>query len=481
MTFQIRVVAIADNSQGRVHDIMSLQRTELKMETLGLTLAEGKSILSEIQRLVVEAQTAECVTAHRHCLDCGQPRLSKGHHNLPLRTVFGKVTVASPRLLHCDCRPHETKSFSPLAQVLPERTTPEMLFLETKWASLMSYGLTTELLQEVLPMDSPLHASTIREHVCSVAERLENELGEEQWTFVEGCQRDWNQLPPPDGPLTVGIDGGYVRGRNKEAHFEVMAGKSLLAFRRGAGEEEELSSKCFAFVQTYDEKPKRRLFEVLRAQGLQMNQQVEFLSDGGEDVRNVQLYLHPEAEHLLDWFHMTMRLTVLNQVAKGLAEKVGEGEDQYALREGVLNDLDSLKWSLWHGNVFQALQKLEGLEMDVEGAACETRDETAQKLLKGIEELHTYVERNHAFIPNYGERYRNGERIASGFVESAVNQVVSKRMVKHQQMQWTQRGAHLLLQIRTRVLNEEWEDNFRRWYPGFRPQTQGRPPAQKAA
>jgi hypothetical protein len=62
------------------------------------------------------------------------------------------------------------------------------------------------------------------------------------------------------------------------------------------------------------------------------------------------------------------------------------------------------------------------------------------------------VERNQAFIPNYGERYRHGERIASGFVESAVNQVVSQRMVKHQQMQRTQRGAHLLLQIRTHVL-----------------------------
>ena len=177
MTFQIRVVAIADNGKGQVHDILSLQRTELKMETLGLALVEGKAILSAIQHVVVEAQTADCMAAHRQCSDCGQPRRSKGHHDLPLRTVFGKVTVASPRLLHCDCRPHETKSFSPLAQVLPERTTPEMSFLETKWASLMSYGLTTELLQEVLPMDSRVPASTIREHVCSVAHRLENELG----------------------------------------------------------------------------------------------------------------------------------------------------------------------------------------------------------------------------------------------------------------------------------------------------------------
>jgi hypothetical protein len=33
-----------------------------------------------------------------------------------------------------------------------------------------------------------------------------------------------------------------------------------------------------------------------------------------------------------------------------------------------------------------------------------------------------------------------------------------------------QRGAHLLLQVRTRVLNGEWRDVFRRWYPDFRQQ-----------
>ena len=90
------------------------------------------------------------------------------------------------------------------------------------------------------------------------------------------------------------------------------------------------------------------------------------------------------------------------------------------------------------------------------------------------------MERNQAFIPNYGERYRHGERIASGFVGSAVNQVVSKRMAKHQQMQWTKRGAHLLLQIRTHGLNEEWEDIFRRCYPSLRPRTE-KQPVKKAA
>jgi len=51
---------------------------------------------------------------------------------------------------------------------------------------------------------------------------------------------------------------------------------------------------------------------------MQSNQQVTFLTDGGEDVRELPLYLNPQAEHLIDWFHITMRLTVMGQMAEGL-------------------------------------------------------------------------------------------------------------------------------------------------------------------
>ena len=40
-------------------------------------------------------------------------------------------------------------------------------------------------------------------------------------------------------------------------------------------------------------------------------------------------------------------------------------------------------------------------------------------------------------------------------------------MVKKQQMRWTPRGAHLLLQIRTRVLNDQLAGDFHRWYLNF--------------
>jgi hypothetical protein len=62
----------------------------------------------------------------------------------------------------------------------------------------------------------------------------------------------------------------------------------------------EGEGKCLAFVQTYDQKPKRRLFELLRNQHMQMNQQITFLTDGGEDIRDLPQFINPEAEHILD-------------------------------------------------------------------------------------------------------------------------------------------------------------------------------------
>jgi len=163
-----------------------------------------------------------------------------------------------------------------------------------------------------------------------------------------------------------------------------------------------------------------------------------------------------------------MRLTVLQQTAKGLPEMTRDEEVDYPLRAPVLRELERLKWYVWHGNVYKVLQVVQFVEMDLDAAVAASGHATTRKLLKAGEEFHTYIENNAGFIPNYGERYRAGERISTGFVESTVNQVISKRFCKKQQMAWTPRGAHLLLQIRTRVLNGDWEATFREWYPGFR-------------
>ena len=86
-------------------------------------------------------------------------------------------------------------------------------------------------------------------------------------------------------------------------------------------------------------------------------------------------------------------------------------------------------------------------------------------LVKALSALRTYVVNNRHVIPNDGERYRNGEPIATGFVESTVNEVVSRRFCKKQQMQWSKSGAHLLLQTRVKTLDGELGAIFKRWYP----------------
>jgi hypothetical protein len=84
------------------------------------------------------------------------------------------------------------------------------------------------------------------------------------------------------------------------------------------------------------------------------------------------------------------------------------------------------------------------------------------------DEFETYVTNNIGHIVDYGERFRAGERISTGFVESAANQIADKRFDKRQSVRWTPRGAHLLLQTRTRVLNGDLDQLIQRRYPGFR-------------
>ena len=95
-----------------------------------------------------------------------------------------------------------------------------------------------------------------------------------------------------------------------------------------------------------------------------------------------------------------------------------------------------------------------------------------------------YIDDNSHLIPNYGEKWRYGEMITTVFVESTVNEVVAKRMVKKQQMQWSHQGAHWLPQTRTAVLNGELRDHFEQWYPEMKLDTddvESNAPAQLAA
>lgn len=420
-------------------------------EDLGLSLAEGKALLAQLQQAIVETQVELWLQENRD-LD-GRRLRSKGSYPVTFHTLFGDVRLKSPRY----CLPridgaNGPATISPLRTLIPDHIAPERLYLETRWASLVPYAATAELLADVLPIACGANATTVRQHALRAARRIEGELTEERVSFMQdACPRDWMNLPIPDGRIVIGLDGGYIRDRNdRKRNFELIVGRSL---------PEDGDPRYIGFVHGYDRKPQRRILDHLKKQGVQANQDITFITDGGEEVRSLAEMIAPASEHVLDWFHITMRITVLRQFAQGL-----ENHDEQAGQD-MLEALRRIKWYLWHGNSCRARDEIADLQFDAEGL--ETGYANMRKFLAAIGDFQAYIAANSASLINYGERYRSGERISSAFVEATVNAVISKRFAKKQQMQWSRTGAHLLLQTRTQTLDGSLRLTFRQWYPGM--------------
>ena len=303
-----------DGVAAEPEEVVAFDKPAERPEDLGLSIADGKALLGAVQDRMVTTQAAVWSRRHRNCPACGQSRLSKGRCRVVFHTLYGDIDLDSPRLYRCTCQiEKDSATLSLLKELIPDRISPERRYLETRWASLVPYAAEASLLADVLPITAGTNATTLREHVLQVAERAEAELGDEQPCFINGCPAQWQALPIPQGRIVVGLDGGYVRNwEDRKSNFELIVGRSM---------PEDGAPRYLGLAHGYDQKPKRRLFDLLRSQGLQANQDVTFLTDGGEEVRALTEYVTPASEHVLDWFHITMRLTVLGQYARGVAQK----------------------------------------------------------------------------------------------------------------------------------------------------------------
>lgn len=448
MKMMIEAVIIQDDGSTYRKELLELESSLNQPLLPGLSIDKSKALLKSTQQTLVDAQSQSYMQRHRCCPECGKKRRIKDYQHRKFNTLFGHVPITGYRLYRCSCEDSPFQTVSLLSEWLPSNVHPELKCLETKWASLMSYGLTVERLKDILPINQKLNAVTVRNHLIDVARRQESEL-ESQSDSLDGYPVDWENLPKPGKPMVIGFDGGYVRdSTNRKSNFEVITGKSFST---------QVKAKRFGYVQKIEANPRKRMIALLTSQGMQANQQITFLSDGAENLREMQYRLYPEAEHVLDWFHITMKLTVLNQYAKGVSNS--------SPKEGLemQEQLESAKWYLWHGNTPEAISQLD-ICLDICDLP-EFKYPKRNKLVQYIEEFIVYLKNNQSMIPNYGERYRYNEPISTSFVESTVNEVVSKRMAKKQQMQWSQQGAHYLLQTRTTVLNGELEAVFEGWYP----------------
>ena len=152
------------------------------------------------------------------------------------------------------------------------------------------------------------------------------------------------------------------------------------------------------------------------------------------------------------------------QAARGLDAGTAENH----LADQAVRGLEWAKWRLWHGRWSGCRRKLAALcrwtkrkpVRDVVGIG---------RLQQHVSDLLGYLERNRNALVPYVARRRRGEPISTAFVESAVNEIVARRMNKAQQMRWNRAAVQPFLDVRTAVLNDTLEDAFRQRYPGFRP------------
>ncbi|MGA3092057.1 MAG: hypothetical protein ABSD75_25910 [Terriglobales bacterium] len=163
-------------------------------------------------------------------------------------------------------------------------------------------------------------------------------------------------------------------------------------------------------------------------------------------MRGIHQQVAPEAEHVLDCFHIAMRFTNLQQLAKGVNALTDGG-----VRSHALDELDHAKWRFWNGQTERGLVGLVHLRQWA-GAHCFDHIPCLKKLENALSEMVRYLELNAYSMPNYGKRYRAGERISTSFVESAVNEIVAKRMVKKQRMRWNRHTVQSVLDVRVHVL-----------------------------
>ena len=414
------------------------------VQTLGLSLAQAKILLTNLQTEIVEQQVTRMSNRQRRCLHCGLARKLKDFHEIHYCSLFGDVATRVPRWRACGCNSGRQSVNHGNRH---RWVSAELEFVQSQLAACIPYAKSAELLSMLLPATKASSISAVRRHTLATGQHLD------RCGLVSGKPAT---KPVCDaGSTVVGLDGGYLRHcrPEKEQSFEVVAGRVI---QGGAGQ------RSLGFVQTVDAHFKERVRVVLDHFGADQAA-IEVFTDGATQLRQWQIATLPKARHILDWYHLKTRVAKLCNVVHS---KAASNELKAFDHDRLSIAASGLKWRLWHGRGGEALDRLRTILSTTKRPSL-LEKATVRFIRKLTTELIAYLTNNLDSLPNYGQRYRAGQRISSAFVESAVNQLIDKRMSKSQQMRWDPRCAHQLLQVRVRVVDGQLRDDFARWHSGF--------------
>ena len=129
-----------DEFSGRGATEMVIEKDvgRLSKGEIGLTIADGKSIMACLQQLVVKQQCEAYVLTSRYCTDCQTFRSIKDYGKRKIRTVYGRVEVSNARIKNCRrCVPYFCDASAVLRDICPDQATRELMELSARLGSLM--------------------------------------------------------------------------------------------------------------------------------------------------------------------------------------------------------------------------------------------------------------------------------------------------------------------------------------------------------
>lgn len=449
---------------------------------IGLSIADGKTIMASLQEAAVNHEAETYTLFRRVCPDCHRFRSVKDYTTRRIRTVFGTVKVRNPRWKLCEhCHPWVVDAFAPLHEICPDRATPELMELTARLGSMMPYREAAKMLHEFLPIDATETHATVRKRTIKIGEQLDDQILHEAWSELQdtGERRQLEMELPGDRrkEFVISIDTAHIRSaeRNSARNFE------LVVARCGRGGRGDAGGRYFVTGSTRQSAIRDRTLHALQKQGYKGFGDVVVISDGAEILKRLPRAMPKPTTHIIDWFHISMKIQPMQQIADHLARQQFGG---FGDPNTISRDVRAIKWRLWHGRVDRAIADIEVLLSRLEHFRWLVNF-SARRLEVLASALLTYIRSNRTAIVNYGKRYRKGLRVATTLAESAVNSLVGKRMVKKQQMRWSVRGAHMLMQVRVAELNGELRDRlkakFRRHETDIHPAFKPRPLLQESA
>lgn len=322
------------NGEAEATIVASVERPDQSVSDLGLTLAEGRALLAEIQSVLISQQAASWMAGQLACRRCGSALPHKDSPSIMMWTVFGKVEVPSPRLWACNCTARQgvpRRTVSPLCGAVPRRVTPELEYLQAKWAAHLPYRQAVELLREVLPLDKGVSLGSTRRQALAVGQALDAEIERDIVSMAKPVEG--GQVRESSGVDCVSVDSAWLRFSSspksrkaaregaellsplaqkvvQERHVNIVAGRATFADR---------TPRLYAYVHKQVPSAAARLDQFLSASGVDPKERVSVISDDagefGKAVEGSQL----ARGRILDWFHIAMKFEAAKNSAFGNA------------------------------------------------------------------------------------------------------------------------------------------------------------------